>query len=495
MRRFLLALGLLGALLGTSGVARAGDFDLDDDPQPSKPEPAKDPAAGKGAPAPLMPPPPVATIRGHAYSLRECLALADRNHPNLWAARARLAFAHGQLDEAKWLPWMQVGADVTAGILPRLGGTAFYNETPISLRNQPFLGLADPQPFLQFSVGGVLPLWTFGKISAGREAAEANVRLNEWEVEKLRQQMRMDVRRAYFGLMLARDAQYLLDEIISLLDKSIANMKKKLSKGEAGIEEVDRLRLELYREETLARSGEPKRGETYAIAALRFLTGVQTAFDIPDEPLKRPTKVLGPVVQYLTAARLHRGEVNQARSGVVARRALVDLARARLYPDIGIGYRVSYGVAPSATIQNTAWVGDPFNYFGYGFAVGARWNLDLLPQSARVAQAEAQLDEARAFERLALGGVAVEVENAYGIAVEAKTREEYWDKAEHRTRQWISTTQDSIDLGTKDERALLEPLRAYFNARVNHLYALMDFSVALSDLSRATGWDAFAPID
>ena len=84
---------------------------------------------------------------------------------------------------------------------------------------------------------------------------------------------------------------------------------------------------------------------------------------------------------------------------------------------------------------------------------------------------------------------------AYGIALEAKTREEYWDKAEHRTRQWISTAQDSIDLGTKDERALLEPLRAYFNARVNHLYALMDFSVALSELARVTGWDPFAPVD
>ena len=34
------------------------------------------------------------------YSLAECLALADRNHPNVWAARARLGVARGQLDEA-----------------------------------------------------------------------------------------------------------------------------------------------------------------------------------------------------------------------------------------------------------------------------------------------------------------------------------------------------------------------------------------------------------
>ena len=93
-----------------------------------------------------------------------------------------------------------------------------------------------------------------------------------------------------------------------------------------------------------------------------------------------------------------------------ARKALVDLARARLFPDIGIGFGASYSTAPSAVIQNNAWVIDPFNRFGWGVAIGARWNLDLLPAQARVQQAEAQLEETRAMERYALGGIAVEVE-------------------------------------------------------------------------------------
>ena len=48
-----------------------------------------------------------ASIRAHQYSLAECLALAERNFPKLWAARARLAGVHAQLDEAKWTPWFQ----------------------------------------------------------------------------------------------------------------------------------------------------------------------------------------------------------------------------------------------------------------------------------------------------------------------------------------------------------------------------------------------------
>jgi outer membrane protein TolC len=108
-------------------------------------------------------------------------------------------------------------------------------------------------------------------------------------------------------------------------------------------------------------------------------------------------------------------------------------------------------------------------------------------------QAESQLEETRSLERLALGNAVFEVEKAYADALEAKGREETWDKAEHIAKQWISIVQDHIDLGTWDERQLLEPLRAYGNARVQHLYALMDYNVTMSSLALASGWDSAAP--
>ena len=65
--------------------------------------------------------------------------------------------------------------------------------------------------------------------------------------------------------------------------------------------------------------------------------------------------------------------------------------------------------------------------------------------------------------------------------------------AESIAKRWISITQDAIDLGTKDERFLIEPLRAFVFARANHAQSLMDLHVTLSELARVTGWDAIAP--
>ena len=492
-RRFLAAgLVLAGAGLVTL-PAHAGPLDLEDDDDKKATKDAKDAKDEKNPrkDEPVLGPAPVATIKMHPYTLADCLALADRNHPNLWAARARLGAVHAQLEEAIYTPYSYWGANSTFGVLPPIGGTPFYNNAPRSVLNQ---GIGSSyQPFLSFGVRGTIPIYTFGKIDSIKRAAEAQVRYNEWDLEKARQQVRADVRRAFFGLMFARDAMYIADDVLGRLNKFIDSVVKKIASGDKDTDEGERLRLEIYRDELLARIAEARRGEAYASAALRFLTGVQTAFDIPDEPLKRPETPLGPVVRYLTAARLFRPDINLARSGVAARRAQVDFARAQLFPNIGLGLGFSYAVAPSATPQNTAWIGDGFNGFGAGFAFGVDWGLDILPKNARVHYAESQLEEARALERYALGGVAVEVENAYAQAVEAKTREENWEHAEHRAKRWISSVQDAIDLGTRQERDIVEPLRAYIFARANHVQALNDFNVALSELARVTGWDPAAP--
>ncbi len=471
-------LGCASTIALAASAAHAGPLD-DDDDEPLGP-------AEHAAPAPL------ATIKMHAYSLQECLLLAERNAPQLWASRARLAFVHAQVEEARWTPFSYWNMSSTFGYLPPIGGTPFYNATPYTLLYQ---GFGEGwQPAFGLNLRGTVPLWTFGKIENVKKAAESRVRVNEWELEKNRQQIRMDVRRAYFGLMLTRDMQYIASDVLSKLNKALENISTKIAKGDPSVEEVDRLRLEYNRDEIYARIAEAKKQQAFAVAALRFLTGVQTAFDIPDEPLKRPdTSTIGPVVRYLTAARLFRADVNMARAGVQARKYWLEYRRAELFPNIGMGLNASYSVAPSADPQRTAWIGDSFNRFGASFGFGVEWGLDLLPKWARVRQAESELEEARATERLALGGVGVEVENAYAAVVEAKTREENWDHAEHRSKRWISSVQDAIDLGTKDERFLVEPLRAFIFARANHATALMDLHVTMSELARVTGWDAVAP--
>jgi outer membrane protein TolC len=375
--------------------------------------------------------------------------------------------------------------------MPPIQGTVIFPQSNLSARN--ISGFNSLEPFFNFSVSGQIPLYTWGKIDNALRAAEANVRVNEWDMEKAKQQVHMDVRRAWYGLQLARDAKYVVDDALHRLDKGIQGVREKIAKSDPNVGEVDALRLETYKQDVISQSLSAPKGEAYAMAALRFMTGVETGFDVVDQPLKRPDRPLVGIAQYLEAARVLRPDVNMARAGVVARKAMVDYNRGKLFPDFGLGLGADYALSPNATQQNNAFAWDQFNHFWYWIGLGLKWNLDLLPQTARTQQAESQLEETRALERLALGNAEYEVEKAYADAVEAKGREEAWDRAEHLAKQWIVTVQDHIDLGTSDERALLEPLRAYGNARIAHLYALMDFNVTMSNLALVSGWDGAAP--
>lgn len=397
-------------------------------------------------------------------------------------ARARLAAMHAQLDEARYLPFSFWSASAKTGFSPISPGIPSYAAAPPD-RTTPILGTLEP--FFQMSMSGLVPLYTFGKIASGERAAEAQVRVGEWDVEKNRQQVRADVRRAYFGLMAARDAAYLAADVREKLAKRMDTLSRRIEEGDTRVDEDDRSRLEMYRDELESRAGEAKRGESLTAAALRFLTGVSSGFDIPDAPLSRPRVLLQSIARYLTAARIHRAEPNMARAGVAARKAQVDLARANLFPNIGIALGFNYGVAPTPT--------NPINGFTPFAAFGLEWGLDLLPKKARLEAAEAQLEETRSLERLSFTGIGAEVEGAYAYANEAKSREELWEAAERRAKEWITRVENAVDLGTRDDRGLLEPIRAYVQARANHIVALMDFNVALSELARVSGWDSSAP--
>jgi outer membrane protein TolC len=419
------------------------------------------------------------------YGLGECLGLAEQNHPNVWAARSRLDAMRAQLDEARFLPFSQFVVTAGVGPAPTVRGNALYSpNTETSLSSSMGIGW-------RVGIDGLIPLYTFGKMTNGWAAAEAQVKVGEADIAKQKNQVRLDVRRAYWGLLLARDGIALLDDALSQVKKALDHLHTELEGG-AG-DEIDQYKLETLRFELEARRSDARRYETMALAGLRFLTGVQTGFDVPDMPLRPIDRLLLPVAQYLTAARLHRPEVNMARAGIVARQALLDLAKSRYYPDFGIAFSAAWARAPEVDDQLNPFIRDDANYLRYGAVLGLRWTLDMLPNAARVAQARAQLEELRATERYALGGVGVEVETAYAQVVDAQTRARSYEAATKTARKWLIAVQQAIDVGTREDADLVEPARQWAQQRYNYLSALLDLNMAWANLQLATGWPGVLP--
>ncbi|HEY3593366.1 MAG TPA: TolC family protein, partial [Polyangiaceae bacterium] len=236
-------------------------------------------AQGTPPPAPPKlvreaPPPPAKP----GATLARCLELAERNHPNVWAARARLDHMRGELKEAYYTPYSQFTVTGGVGLAPSVHGNDLYSpNTDVSLSSNMGIGW-------RIGIEGVVPLWTFGKISNLWDAAEAQIKVGEGDVAKQKLQVRMDVRRAYFGLKLARESLVLLEDAVSRVDQAVSHLDQAIADGNA--DEIDSYKLKTFRFELDGRRAEAHRYEGIALASLQFLTGEGTGFDITGDPLR-----------------------------------------------------------------------------------------------------------------------------------------------------------------------------------------------------------------
>ena len=416
--------------------------------------------------------------------LPHILEMADRNHPNVAAARARLLQARAQLDEAHYAPFSQFQLTGGVAVAPTLlGNNVFSPNTDVSLTSN--LGVA-----WRAGIDGRLPIWTFGKITNLWDAAAANVKVNEADVEKERDAVRVDVRKAFFGLQLARESLGLLRGMKSSSPRARPRSRSTSTPRRAIPSTSPRSRPTPPR--SRSRESEAVRYVDVALSGLRFYTGVKDLDIVPGD-LKPPRHQLGHVSRYLSAAALYRPEVQMARAGVAARRAQVQLARLRLFPDVGLGVQVGLSAAPEIADQINPFVTDPGNFFHYGVAIVFQWKLDFLPQAARIRFAEAQLEEVRSQQRFALGGVGAEVEIAYAEVIDWKRRVDIYTKAVSAAKRWLVLVQQGIDLGAREDKELIEPAKEYALRKYGQLNAVMELDMAMSRLAKATGWDAIAP--
>jgi outer membrane protein TolC len=460
-----MALAVVSALLAVAPASSAQD------------DPAEDPAA----PAVDEEPP---RKRSGGADLERCLALAERHHPDLMVQRAKVNQTRAQLQQARFAPFSQFQATGGVALAPTVRGSAVFSpNTDASLTSS--LGVA-----WRANISGVLPLWTFGKITNLWEAAEANVKLSEADVEVQRDSVRFDVRQAYLGLQLARDGLYILRQAQRDIEKAIEQLEKRVADDDA--DPIDLLKLQTFSAELYAKKAEAERYERITKAGLRFYTGVSN-LELADEPLVKAAHRLRGLERYLAAARVYRPEIHKARAGIAAREAQVRLSQSQMFPDIGLGLNFGISAAPEVADQINPYVNDRGNYLSYGAALVFQWNLDFVPGWYRVKFAEAQLQEVLALDRKALGGVAAQVEEAYAEALDWQKRLDAYTKAEGYARKWLVTVKQAIDIGTMEDKDLIDPAKAYAEHRYNALNATMEYNLALTKLARVTGWDAIAP--
>jgi outer membrane protein len=444
-----------------------------------------------GAPAPAA---------ARTYTLPDLLDLAKKQNPGLAAGAAQTASIEAQLKEAhrSWFPTgelvsliapspeIRCQSDPPPGVDPetwRLENCSRTNGYEASLNLK---GI-----FTRTEVRLVQPVYTFGKISAGVDAAEAGIAASRSREQGLVAELELNVRRAYWGAKLAREIVETLKEGVGYLDEAKARIEKDLAAGSGTATPADRHRLNTVRAEVDARMFEAQKLVRVAEGGLRALIGPEAPNDIQldAEPLSAVQVTVRPLASYEEQARLSRPEVKALDHLLISKRALADFERRKQYPDVVLLGTATFAFANSVDNPKNAFFNDPFNTVSAGLAAALRIPLDLGVKNARAHKVNAEAQEALHRRREALGGIAFEVARAHADLIEAQERRKVMQAGEKTGRQWVTTTKVSFDAGLAETKDFADALAAYFQFRIKALQATFDLNMAAATLGRAVGAD------
>ena len=319
--------------------------------------------------------------------------------------------------------------------------------------------------------GVAVPLELGGKRARRIAVGEATVRAGDAELAATVAQVRNDVRRAYFGQVIAESRLMLLREQRDLSMRARDTAQARFDAGSAPRLEVMQAQLALAAAENEATAAE---GTTAAARA--------TLNALLAQPLDAPTTLstdvdtgapLGTMAALMLAQTASTELVSLDRQ-LEAQRARISLAEALRVPDLTPTFTLTHRSEPE---------------FTYGWRAGAAITLPIFTtHKAGVLVERTTLDQLMAQRQATLVRIQGDVTAASQRAqAQRELFVRYRDQIIPQAQQVEQLAQDSYQLGQTGIAALLQALQATRDVRLRSLDAIDQFQTALADLERAIG--------
>jgi outer membrane protein TolC len=375
------------------------------------------------------------------------------------------------------------------GLAPDIKGGIFEdNEGNINIDGDAldFDGVS-PWYNLQFQI--VYPFSTMGKAESYAAAAENNIKVQTGEVRLQRANTYIDVTRAYYGYLAARDAVLTLEKAKVTVNDAIGMVDKWLNDGEGNVKQSDMFALQTglgvlnrYLEESRAL-------QNIALAGMKMLTGLErnTQIEVVDsrlQPVDLPEETLE---QLQKKALEQRPEMMQVEAGLEARRALLEAKQAEQYPNFYTGVVGSIAYSPNRPQLDNIAIFDPFNHAGATPVVGMKWDWWSGRQRGQVTQAQGEYSAIVEKKSFALKGIPFQVEEQYHqVHAHRKMVDDMYDAA-RAARRWMVASFADFQAGIEKPYRVMQAFQAYVLAYADYLRIVNDYNLHVARLHVVTG--------
>lgn len=428
--------------------------------------------------------------QAETVNLRQAVEMSLAADPRIKEREQVVEAARGLLQEVKGNAGWRASANAYLGLAPGVDGGfyqggAFSGTTPRTDGDN--LDRISDWTHLDFAL--IKPLYTFGKVERYGEAAQGNVDLKLGELKQSRTDTVYDTKRAYFGYLTARDTRVFLEDMQGRLNQSITSVERGLKEETGESKQSDLYALQTAKGLIAKYVYQARAVEKVSLDGLKVLTGAGlkadlTVADDRIEPVAFPQIDLS---EFQARALQDRPEMQQLEAGLRARRALVSAKKADRMPDVYAGVIGQFNYASQRERLDNPYLNDSFNGGGLTPVVGVKWDTVFGVASARVNQAQADLDALNHKKAFALAGIPYEVSEAYANAQANFDSQRDLAEGAAAARRWMVASLADFSAGIESADKVADAIKSYVLTQTEYLRTINDYNMNVAQLARLTG--------
>jgi outer membrane protein TolC len=432
--------------------------------------------------------PTVATAQAPAaprsITLVEALSLAAQNNHGLRVSAFEVTVARAQLAQAEAIKSGQLtlsGAytrinQVSGGVIVLPPGTLPPPNDTVTIT----IRLPAPNPNIySAALMYTYPIYTGGRIESQIALAQANLRGAGATLERAKQQLVLDVKQAYYQLLLAQAGIDVAQRTVDSADENLRVARARVAAGASP--RFDEIQAEVN--SANARQGLIRARNATALAQ----QGLDALVALPLDTVLAPREmmILVPVRSGVAAlirqALEARPELAELKARLAAAVAAIEIARSGGRPAVVLAGGPNYG-------NSTGTGGAAVAASGWSVTLSATVPIfDGHLTDQKVREAEARVEQLRASEAQLRQGIELDVRRSvlnYASAAEGLvTADKTIEQAQEGLR--IANVRFSAGVSTTLEVVLAQG--ALVTAEANRIQALFDVNLARAQLERAIG--------
>jgi len=330
---------------------------------------------------------------------------------------------------------------------------------------------------LENKISLVQPIYTFGKWSTGMKMAKKRAEIEDKKFEKLNQQVKHDLIKAYQALVMISELEKISNFGEKQLNKALKKLKQLDEEDSDDYNETDYFKLKIFQQKLIDGQNDLSSLKAQIRFALVKMLDIDESFTIKDKKLKENKLKEEFNIEEMFEYKMLMKLIDISKLNL-------DLQRNYFTPDVFFWVTWKFKYSNVAPKQDGY---DPYHGNTPAAGLGLRWNLDFMTLKANYKIAKIQLIQNQNRVNLLKKISSIKDFKIKSEVINLKNKIDVKNKIAKESKRWFTGNALDYYTGLGSTKDLLESLAAYQKAKLDVIRAIYNYNIKLSSLKLFRG--------